>query len=64
MAKKRKLVTMLLTVSVPASMTATQARREVRTNINNQSCYLDFVGPDMDEVIVKVRGIAPAKAKP
>lgn len=52
---KRKIVTMLVTVSVPSGTTAAEARREVRTLINNQSNYsLDF-----DEV--KCRQIKPAR---
>lgn len=46
---KRKTVTMLLTVSVPSDMTAAEARREVRTLINNQTTWA------ADEGDVKVR---------
>ena len=48
---KRKLVTMLLTVSVPAECSAADARREVRTLITHQSNY------SLDEDDVKVRGL-------
>lgn len=40
MASKRKTLTMQVTVSVPAWMTAADARREVRTLINEQCNYL------------------------
>jgi len=56
MAKTRKIVTMLVTVSVPRDMTAAEARREVRTNINEHCSYA------AEEGDVKVRGILPAKA--
>lgn len=39
MATTRKQVTMTVTVSVPKWMTAAQARREVRTLINQQCFY-------------------------
>lgn len=47
--KARKTVTMLLTVSVPKGMSATQARLEVRTLVNHQCNYA------ADEGDVKVR---------
>lgn len=40
MAKTRKVIAMAVTVSVPTWMTAAEARREVRTLINNQSNWL------------------------
>lgn len=53
--KRRKKVTMIVTVTVPATMTAAQARREVRCLITNQCNY----SADADEVkAIKVR---PAK---
>lgn len=55
MAKTRKTLTMLLTVSVPREMSAADARREVRTLINEQRNYY------ADEGYVKVRGLCPAK---
>lgn len=39
MARRRKLVTMLVTVSVNPDMCARDARREVRTLVNDQSNY-------------------------
>lgn len=40
---KRKRVTMLFTVSVPTDASASDARREVRTLINEQcNYYLDY----------------------
>lgn len=44
MSRLRKNVTMLVTVSVPSSMTAADARREVRTLIKYQNNY--SAGPD------------------
>lgn len=39
--KSRKRITMTVTVSVPHWLTAADARREVRTLINDQTNYLD-----------------------
>jgi hypothetical protein len=52
---KRKTVRMLVTVTVPAKLTAAQARREVRTLINEQCNYLDFDEP------VRVRSCSPVR---
>lgn len=41
MGKKRKQITLAVTVSVPISMTTTEARREVRANINHHSANSD-----------------------
>lgn len=57
MAKTRKQVTMIVTVSVPAKLSAAAARREVRTLINDQCNYLDSVPGTFDELTVKVRQI-------
>lgn len=46
---KRKSVLMTVMASVPAWMTAGQARREVRTLINHQSNWMSH-GPDLQEV--------------
>ncbi|XAI96368.1 hypothetical protein [Microcystis phage Mae-JY30] len=56
MMKTRKKVTMLLTVSVPREMSAAEARREVRTLVNEQCNY------SLDEGEMKVAKLAPAKA--
>lgn len=45
----RKTVRIYVEVTVPTWMTVSQARREVRTLINNQSNYMDH-GPDYQEV--------------
>lgn len=45
----RKEVTMTVTVSVPAWMNRAQAKREVRTLVNDQCNYMDH-GPDLEEV--------------
>lgn len=50
-----KTVTMLVTVSVPMEMSASDARREVRTLVNEQCNYA------AEPEDVKVRGIRPAK---
>lgn len=58
---KRKELTMSVRVSVPAWMTAAQARREVRTLINQQCNYLTS-GPmelGWPEVSVKARQVRP-----
>ncbi len=39
MAVRRKVITMKVKVSVPKDMTAQQARREVRTLINEQTTW-------------------------
>ena len=49
--KTRKLVPMVVMVSVPATMTARKARREVRTLINHQANW------SADPGDVKVRRI-------
>jgi len=49
MSKTRKRVTMQVTVSVPTWMTAREARREVRTLINEQCNYMSL-GQDDQQV--------------
>lgn len=39
MGKKRKEITVVLTVSIPISMTGAEARREIKTNINHHSSH-------------------------
>lgn len=59
---QRKQLTMEVTVSVPSWMTAAQARREVRTLVNQQCNYLSS-GPmelGWPEVDVKARAVRPA----
>lgn len=53
--KKRKFVTMTIVVSVPAEMSAMDARREVRTLVNHQSNFR------FDEGDVRVRRIEPGR---
>lgn len=53
MAKKRKQVRMMVTVSVPAGMTAANARLEVRTWIGDLCGYFS----EIDESDVKVRSV-------
>jgi uncharacterized protein YneR len=56
MAKKRKRrITMLVTVSVPADCSAAQARKEVRFLINEQCTYL------LDDDQIRVVGLKGAK---
>jgi len=55
---KRKTTSAKVTFTYPDWMTAAQARREVRTLINNQSNYLSH-GPDYQDVDEKtIRAIA------
>lgn len=51
----RKIVTMALTVSVPSTMTAREARREVRSLINDQCNW------SADPGDVKVRKLTPPR---
>ncbi len=44
---KRKRITMLVTVSVPAEMTAAEARREVRSLVNEMTTW----AADFDEIV-------------
>lgn len=53
MSKNRKTIRLLLTVSVPAEMSAADARREVRTLINDQCNY------DADPGDVRARAVKP-----
>lgn len=39
MTMKKKIVTMIVSLSVPSNMTAQEARREARTLINDQCNY-------------------------
>lgn len=52
---KRKQITVPLTISYPANMTATEAKREVRYLINTGSGFVTYPGE-----AVKVRKIGPA----
>lgn len=57
----RRVIGMTVYVSVPSWMTSAEARREVRTLIEDQSNYMTH-GPDGQEVhegTVKVRRMAP-----
>lgn len=58
--RRRKEVTMKVTVSVPRWMTAAQARREVRSLINHQANWLDH-GPNFEEVVVKAKNVGPVR---
>lgn len=58
MAHSLKPVSMIVTASVPTWMTAAQARREVRTLINEQCNFLSH-GPNLADVQVKARSVAP-----
>ena len=55
---KRKRLQMLVTVSVPADMPASDARREVRTLISEQCFY------SADEGDVKAISVKPARPDP
>jgi len=68
MAKKKKLVTMLVTVSVPAELTAAQARKEVRTLINDQAFWghqlTDDPEGDVCEFNFRATKVAPVSTDP
>ncbi|MBS4016809.1 MAG: hypothetical protein KGZ68_01110 [Dechloromonas sp.] len=57
MARRRKLVTMLVTVSVNPDMCARDARREVRTLVNEQCNYR------WDPEDIRVRSVEPVRAE-
>jgi hypothetical protein len=59
--KKRKQITMTVTLSVPHWMTAAWARREVKTLVNDQANYLS-PGPDYEEFYVRASKVAPVKS--
>jgi hypothetical protein len=63
MSKRRKEVSMTVTVSVPHWMTAAQARREVRTLINHQCGYLIDGGAanNYADASVKAKTVAAAR---
>lgn len=63
MARKRKLVTMTVTVSCPTWLTAAQARREVKSLINDQA-FWGHSGPghcydEISEYNFKARRVGP-----
>lgn len=58
---KRKAIHMLITVSVPANMSAAAARREVRELINHGTGWSTIPGY---EDSVRARKVAPAPRKP
>lgn len=54
MTARKKTMTMLVTVSVPAKMTAAEVRREVRTRINDLTCWEYDMCDEKDMRAVKV----------
>ena len=56
---KAKVVTMLVTARVPAFLSAAEARREVRTLINEQSGFLSH-GPNYEEVVTRAVSVRAA----
>lgn len=63
MGKKRtRVVRMTLDVTVPDWMSVRDARREVRTLINEGTGYLEY-GPDFQEVKVRAK-LAPVRVDP
>lgn len=62
MPRKTKVVTMELAVTVPKWMTVAQARREVRTLINEQCGYLSH-GPDYDDATIRVKSVGPLSVR-
>ena len=61
MSGKRKQITMSVTISAPGWMTAAQARRKVRTLINEQWGYMNH-GPDHADLAVRTRAVRPVKS--
>lgn len=61
MPAKRKTIRMIVEVSVPATLPAAAARREVRSLINDQCEYSGYVPGTYDEINMKVRKIGPVK---
>lgn len=65
MARKRKLVTMTVTVSCPTWLTAAQARREVKSLINDQAFWGHYDptgdGNDISEYNFKARSVGPVE---
>ncbi|MDQ0422329.1 hypothetical protein J2045_003377 [Peteryoungia aggregata LMG 23059] len=53
---RKKRVTMLVTVSVPEHLSAAEARREVRTLINEQCLY----SSELDDGDIKAVRVTPA----
>lgn len=66
MKTTRKTITMSVQVSVPSFMTAAQARREVRTLINDQSNYLSGIMDrngewrEVHDKTVRAKSVTPA----
>jgi hypothetical protein len=56
---KTKVVAMLVTARVSAFLTPAQARREVRTLINNQSGFLCH-GPNYEDVVTRAISVRAA----
>lgn len=64
MARRKKEVTMLVTVSVPRWLTAAQARKEVRSLIQHQA-FWGHMHPEHDEISeynLKVKRVGPVRA--
>jgi hypothetical protein len=57
--QKTKIVTMLVTTWVSEFLTPAQARREVRTLINEQSGYLCH-GPNYEDVVTRAVSVRAA----
>lgn len=53
MPKKKKQITMLVTVSCPQELTAAQARKEVRTLINEQAFWGHPLENDRDGMVTE-----------
>jgi len=63
MAKRKKEITMLVTVSVPQWLTAAQARREVMSLIRHQA-FWGHRNPEYDEISeynFKVKRVGPVR---
>lgn len=53
MKGRRRIVTMLVTLSLAPGVTALEARRELRTRVNEQCCH------SREEEDVRVRRVGP-----
>lgn len=60
--KKTKVVSMLVTVSGNAALSAAEIRREVRHLIRGYGGYLSF-DPEGNEIDIRVVSIVPVKRK-
>ena len=63
MSKRRKIVTMTLTVSAPAGMTAAQVRQEVRTRVVHLSGHYDSYNLGLPDSAMTGHGVLDVKVR-